>query len=428
MYHSLTYDSKDPKYVLLGKIFDYLDSKKSLDSLSRCGIRNRSMMIFSIKVLFISMYFSCNVSYVVSELNRNEKLRKFINAPDEIPSTEQVYEFLSRFSGKRYCQYVNSIFSNLNGARKKHEKFIVDATPSACDFNKDKKYITKEHLERMKLKWSYATTKGAFIGFKVTVVLNQRTMAPVSILVHSGAPHDTKIFDEVLKDLKTRRIIRKGDVLLFDKGYYSYKNYLIGITKYKIIPVIFPNNRFDINKLEAMISYPLDFYKPGKDIKKLKQEMNRLARKLFRYLENWKELKPVRGIIEDFFKVAKDAFGLGKFHKYTVESMTRTIFLCLLLTTLVIQNGFKSKTKLQRLAEGDVVQDTPVQKKSKSKKKNKTKLNKSNKHNTKQDKLKVNNKHYQSSLENFRNHVMDIIMVLNLNLPILFNFIKLRAP
>ena len=31
----------------------------------------------------------------------------------------------------------------------------------------------------------------------------------------------------------------------------------------------------------------------------------------------WKEYKPVRGIIEDFFKAAKEAFGLGKFHSFT---------------------------------------------------------------------------------------------------------------
>ena len=48
----------------------------------------------------------------------------------------------------------------------------------------------------------FSTTKGHFIGFKVTVVLNEKTMAPVSILIHSGAPNDSKFFDEVLQDLQ----------------------------------------------------------------------------------------------------------------------------------------------------------------------------------------------------------------------------------
>lgn len=44
----------------------------------------------------------------------------------------------------------------------------------------DKHFIPKEHLEKLNLKWGFSTTKGHFIGFKVTVVLNEKTMAPVS--------------------------------------------------------------------------------------------------------------------------------------------------------------------------------------------------------------------------------------------------------
>ena len=45
-------------------------------------------------------------------------------------------------------------------------------------------------------------------------------------------------------------------------------------------------------------------------------------------LKNWKEFKPIRGKIEDFFKVTKEAFGLDKLHKYTTESITKHIYLC----------------------------------------------------------------------------------------------------
>ena len=41
----------------------------------------------------------------------------------------------------------------------------------------------------------------------------------------------------------------------------------------------------------------------------------------------------VRGVIEDFFKAAKEAFGLGKFHSFTNKSMYKNIYLCLLLIT-----------------------------------------------------------------------------------------------
>ena len=126
----------------------------------------------------------------------------------------------------------------------------------------------------MKLKWGYSTTKGHFIGFKVTVVLDEKTLCPVSILIHPGAPHDSKIFDETLKELKRRRIIKPKNILLFDKGYFSYNNYNIGINRYQTICVIFPTSKFNIKKLEEKISYPLTYLKKTKELKKEKHYIN----------------------------------------------------------------------------------------------------------------------------------------------------------
>ena len=309
---------------------------------------------------------------------------------DEIPTIDQVYGILSRYSAEEYCKYANTILNIFNKKNKNsYNTYIVDATPSACDFNIDKKFIKKEHLDKLKLKWSYSTTKGSFIGFKVTVVLNQKTMSPISILIHSGAPNDAKIFDEVLKELRRRRLIKPKDTILFDKGYYSIKNYLIGINKYKIIPVIFPRKSFTIDKLKAHFALPLESYNKNKDNSDIISTIHHLTSSLINKLENWKKLKPERGIIEDFFKAAKDAFGLGEFHSYTVKSMCKNIYLCLILTTLVVQEGFKTKTALQRLAEGDVVQDTPV--------KNKKRKNKDDKENN-QDKNKKDEKIGQQEL------------------------------
>ena len=77
----------------------------------------------------------------------------------------------------------------------------------------------------MNLKWIYSSSKGFYIGFKATVILDYDCMNPVSILIHSGAPNDAKLFDEIMENLQKRRIIEKGDIIIFDKGYYSYKNY-----------------------------------------------------------------------------------------------------------------------------------------------------------------------------------------------------------
>ena len=403
MLPSLNYDSKDPKYTLLGKIFKIIDSKKFKDTCNRKGINNRQMMVDSIKILFMSMYFNYTVSNVVNELNRSSKLRKFAGFCKEIPTAEQIYEYMSRYSAEQYCKIVNSTLMQFNKQnRGTYNRFIADATPSACDFNNDKHFIPKEHLEKLNLKWGFSTTKGHFIGFKVTVVLNEKTMAPVSILIHSGAPNDSKIFDEVLQNLQKRRIIKRKDIILFDRGYYGYKNYQIGINKYRIVPIIFPKGSYKEEKLKGQMSYPMEVFSKNKKAKELKKDIDSIASILYKKLRNWKELKPIRGIIEDFFKVAKDAFGLGEFHSYTVESMSRKIYLCLLLTTLIVQQGYKTKTQLQRLAEGNIVQDTPVSKKSK-KNKNNTQKNKKSKapSKTRQQELEISKKEEQISLLKF---------------------------
>lgn len=403
MLPSLNYDSKDPKYSLLSKIFKIIDSKKFRDTCSRKGMKNRQMMIDSIKILFIGMFFDYTVSDVVNELNRSIKLRKFAGFSDEIPTAEQIYEYMSRYSAKQYCQIVNTALMRINKQnRRTYNRFIVDATPSACDFNNDKHFIPKEHLEKLNLKWSFSTTKGHYVGFKVTVVLNEKTMAPVSILIHSGAPNDSKIFDEVLQDLQKRRIIKRKDIILFNRGYYAYKNYQIGINKHKIVPTIFPKSSYREEKLKGQMSYPMEVFLKNKKAEELKKDIDSIASLLYEKLRNWKELKPIRGIIEDFFKVAKDAFGLGEFHSYTVESMSRKIYLCLLLTALIVQQGYKTKTQLQRLAEGNVIQDTPVSKKT-NKKKDKTKKDKKSKAplKTGQQTLETNTKEEQLTLLKF---------------------------
>ena len=244
------------------------------------------MMVYSIKILFMAMYFDYNVSNVIKELNRTSKLRKFAGFNGEIPTAEQVYEYFSRYSTEQYCNIINSMFNMLNKPnRGKYNQFIADATPSACDFNNDKHFIPKEHLEKLNLKWSYSTTKGSFIGFKVTVVINKATLSPVSVLIHSGAPNDAKIFDEVLKEFRRRRIIKDKDIILFDRGYFAYKNYQIGINKYKIIPVIFPKSIFSIDKLKGQMSYPMEVFSENKWAKELKKDIDSIASILYENYE-----------------------------------------------------------------------------------------------------------------------------------------------
>ncbi|MCD6202932.1 MAG: transposase [Methanophagales archaeon] len=85
-------------------------------------------------------------------------------------------------------------------------------------------------------------------------------MRPVAFLLHQGSPGDAKIYEEALEELKRRRIARDRDTIIFDKGYYGYKSYAMGISRFKVISVIFPRKNFKMGKLMAKLSYPLSIF------------------------------------------------------------------------------------------------------------------------------------------------------------------------
>ena len=274
MQPGLNYDKHDPKFILLGQVFKFIENENVKDIYSRYGITNRGMFVICLKIFFIHVFFNYRISDVVSELNRSFKLRKFAGIL-EVPNESQVYEYFSRYDSENYCNIVNSILRKFFKPRKtRKDVYITDATPVECDINILRKYITPEHLKKLRLKFGYSNSNGYFIGYKVTVVLEKTTKTPVSILIHPGAPNDSKIFDEVLKELKRRRLIKPKDLIYFDRGYFSYENYKIGINKYKIIPVIFPKEIFKITKFQDQMAYPLMVYKNPKEIEKNKKLIN----------------------------------------------------------------------------------------------------------------------------------------------------------
>lgn len=95
---SLNLDKNDPKCILLSKIFKIIDSKNTRDVLSRNGIKQCQMMVKCIKIFFCTLYFDYKISHVINELIRSGKLRKFFNLEGEVPTADQVYEYLSRYS------------------------------------------------------------------------------------------------------------------------------------------------------------------------------------------------------------------------------------------------------------------------------------------------------------------------------------------
>ena len=351
MKHRLNLDIKDPNYTLLKKIFKIIDSRKSLEILASYGFKNLNKQIFAFKIIFISMFFGLDISFILNELESKKELQDYFKI-SEILTADQVYKIFSQQNPENLLKALNRILNHQNRVKRRGKKtFIVDATPVDLDFNFNRNKKTKEHLKTLNLKWSYSSSKGFYIGFKATVIIDYDSMNPVSILIHSGAPNDAKLFDEIMENLQKRRIIRKGDTIILDKGYYSYKNYQLGISKYKIVPFIFPKDNFNKTKLNDQLSYPLQVFKKIKKLLAQKQFYNHLKIELFKKLDDWKKFKPIRGKIEDFFKLLKQGLNMREIHKYTPKSVAKTVYLNVFLGALIISQGFYSKTAIQQLSE-----------------------------------------------------------------------------
>ena len=284
-------------------------------------VKKINMMILSIKTIFTAIFLNTTIEFVVSELKRDKKLRKFFKIEDQIPNAIQVSEFISRFKPNTYVKITNSILMQIKPRKKRGKQtFIVDATPIDLDYNIKRKHRSKKHLNKQNLKWSYASSYGFYIGFKATIVIEYESAMPVAILIHSGAPHDTKIFTEIMENLQKRRIIRKGDTIIFDRGYYKYENYQIGISKYKIVPLIFPKENFKIRKLNDKLTYPLSVFKNKKKQNQKLKTIQSIKNNFNPKNTNWKRYKPIHGKIEDFFKLCQSGLYLRKIHKYTPKS------------------------------------------------------------------------------------------------------------
>ena len=108
---------------------------------------------------------------------------------------------------------------------------------------------------------------------------------------------------------------------------------------------------FKRTKLNDQLSYPLQVFKKTKKILAKKQFYNNLKHELFKRLDKWEKFKPIRGKIEDFFKLLKQGLNLRQIHKYTPKSVAKTVYLNVFLGSLIISQGFYSKTAIQQLSE-----------------------------------------------------------------------------
>jgi len=207
---------------------------------------------------------------------------------------------------------------------------VVDSTDLSLDLNWFRRRIRKADLTEREYDWGYSPTKGYYIGYKLTLAIEYPSLKPVVFLLHRGSPNDAKLFEAILEELKRRRRARDGDTIICDKGYSRYKNCLLGIARFKVIPVIFTKSNFKMERLSGILSYPLSIFSKTNPTTE-KQFFNHLVKCLKVKLENWEVYKPIRGMIEDIFKLAKNAFSMKQLHRYTKRSAHKIVCLHVLL-------------------------------------------------------------------------------------------------
>jgi hypothetical protein len=145
---------------------------------------------------------------------------------------------------------------------KKHDlkAIVLDSTSITLDLKFNGMFLNKEKLEGKEYKKGFGTSIRHYSGFQMRLAIEYDTCKPLTIIIHPGPPNDTKIFDDMMNELKKRRILIKRLLVLCDKGFYSLNNYVIGINKYKILLFIFPKRTPPILTLIDRIQHPLDYF------------------------------------------------------------------------------------------------------------------------------------------------------------------------
>jgi hypothetical protein len=339
-------DQRDSRWKLLGKILNIFDLRKTKKIVARYTVPVKKT-VNSLKIVVTSMFFSTTITHVLEELKR-EDLRNFMRiGKEEVPTKNYIYSLLSKFELNQFIDMILRILNSITKKRQRNTRIIVDCTDLTLDINFFRNPVRQRDLEGKDYKWGYSP-KGMFIGMKLTLVLEYPSLRPLLFLLHPANRHESRIYPELMDELKRRRILKRGDVIIFDRGFYAYKNYLIGIG-YRIIPLIFPRDSFNLNRLDGLMSYPLSLF-DSKNLKREKEVFRKLKVKLMNLLSKWKNFKPVRSLIEDIFKLCK-SMGLRNLHRYTMRSVYKYTVVNVFLIGVVVAVGVKEKKLLQRLAE-----------------------------------------------------------------------------
>lgn len=343
--------NEDFKWELLSEILNVFDLRSCRQILTKRGILPLQNSVPTIKIVLLSMFFSCEISYAIKEFEERESLRNFLKI-SSILTQKEIYGILSKYEPEQFTAFVFELLTDLCPQRKSGSRgIIIDSTDINLNLNWHAKKITKESLESKEYKWGHSTHRGFFIGMKLTLALESQTLKPLAFLINEANVSEPKIYPEILKELKRRRIVKAGDVIYADRGYYSYENYVISVREFKVVPLIFPRKNCNFKKLFNMLRYPLKIFDSRRNTEKEIKFYKEIIAKFKELISKWKEFRSVRSIIEDVFKLAKKAYSMEDLHRYTRSSVQKYCSLAVLLVGMTVNYGIRERKKLQAFSE-----------------------------------------------------------------------------
>ncbi|AKB51568.1 hypothetical protein MSBRW_2811 [Methanosarcina barkeri str. Wiesmoor] len=110
--------NEDFKWQLLSEILNVFDLRFCKQTLTRRGIVPLHRSVPTIKIVLLSMFFSCEISYSIKELKERESLRNFLKI-SLVPTEKEVYGILSKYEPQEFTAFVFEILNDLCPKRKK---------------------------------------------------------------------------------------------------------------------------------------------------------------------------------------------------------------------------------------------------------------------------------------------------------------------
>jgi hypothetical protein len=282
-------DLSNPKWLIIQKILKTIGSKRSKKNAGRLKIQDINIFIDCIKILILSDTFELEYSYVISEINRNNNLNRFMELK-HIPEVDYLYKYISKLENKQLETYFRNIFKISQNSHKKGRKYvIIDTSSIPVDINtwrKRHKIGKGKHYN-----WSYSSSEGYYVGYKVILAIDALTFEVLGFEIIEGSPNDSKLLEKFVEKLSNSKKVRMGDFIMCDRGFTSMINYHILISRFLLVPMIFARKNTDVKRVLSTLTPPISIW-DGK--RYLLNIWKKLVKEFVEILEIWQVFRELR--------------------------------------------------------------------------------------------------------------------------------------